>query len=509
MNTPSSSGTSGALGATELTYEPKGGALRLWSLRDREVLIEGPAGTGKTRGVCELDNYLCETHPGIRVLWVRQDMASLRQSVQVTFEDKVLWPEHPFLLQGRSREHRSSYEYANGSEIVLGGLNFPERLFSTEYDLVRVFEAIETSLDAWEKLGRATRNGVLPWQQRLADTNPGPAFHWLNKRADEVVCSDPDPEGCRFRATLMEYAEGVPCPTCKRFVVRRLLRRVLSRHVDNPSLTPEYLRDLSNSTGARRARLYEGLWVSEEGQVWPEYDPGTHVIEPSSERLKDIRWRFASFDQGLRKPSCLQVWGVDSNDRMYRVLEHYRTGLMDQWADIVVDLRERHQLAAVVCDPAAADYISLFNDRLTEKGHPRIARPADNRRKSKGGELGGLDMVAWGFAKDLIFLVRGALQGRDPDLVAAHKPTCLEEEIPSYIWLKAEDGREVKEETDPACEDHACDATRYACMFAWRKDLEPRIKEPVFPPNSFGAALRHKQVRRNPSWSPSSSSSWS
>jgi phage terminase large subunit len=77
------------------TYRPYGAARDLFLCRDPEVLIEGPAGTGKTRAVLEYVNYLCENNDNIRVLMFRKTRASMTESVLVTYEDEVLWPGHP------------------------------------------------------------------------------------------------------------------------------------------------------------------------------------------------------------------------------------------------------------------------------------------------------------------------------------------------------------------------------------------------------------------------------
>jgi len=71
-------------------YVPYGASKALFTCQDPEVLIEGPAGTGKTLSVLEYVNYLCEEYAGIRVLIFRATRASMNESVLVTFEDEVL-----------------------------------------------------------------------------------------------------------------------------------------------------------------------------------------------------------------------------------------------------------------------------------------------------------------------------------------------------------------------------------------------------------------------------------
>jgi phage terminase large subunit len=74
---------------------------------------------------------------------------------------------------------RQSYNYPNGSNIVVGGLDDSQRVMSTEYDMIYVMEAIETTENDWENLTTRLRNGVMPYQQIIADTNPDSPTHWL------------------------------------------------------------------------------------------------------------------------------------------------------------------------------------------------------------------------------------------------------------------------------------------------------------------------------------------
>ena len=224
------------------SYSPAGGSAALMRCQEPNVLFDGPSGTGKTRALIEKCHLLCQAKPRVRVLWVRASRASMTQSVLEIFENKVLPEGHPFLHR-QSRQHRTAYQYANGSEIVLGGLDKVDRLMSTEYDIIAVFEATEIVQDDWEKLSTRCRNHRLPYQQIVADCNPAHPQHWL----------------------WMAYKAG-------------WLHRIQSKHEDNPTVTPDYLERLRNLQGHRRSRLYEGLWVAAEGAVYP--DIGNCFVDP-------------------------------------------------------------------------------------------------------------------------------------------------------------------------------------------------------------------------------------
>ena len=90
-------------------YGPRGAAAELFRNKAPEVLIEGPAGTGKTRAVLEYVNWLCESYPGIRVLLFRKTRTSMSESVLVTWEEKVLWDGHPARTGDAQRNTRQHY----------------------------------------------------------------------------------------------------------------------------------------------------------------------------------------------------------------------------------------------------------------------------------------------------------------------------------------------------------------------------------------------------------------
>lgn len=465
----------------EHSYTPYGASRELWKVRAQEVLLEGPAGTGKTRSLLEYVNYLCETFPGIRVLLLRQTRESMTESVLVTWEEEVLWPGHPAITGSADRSHRKHYHFPNGTHVVIGGLDKPEKTFSTQYDFIICFEAIEISQHTWEKLARANRNFKAPFQQRIADTNPGGEYHWLNQYFPTGFRKVPD-------SHLDDYKI-----------------RLLSRHDDNPvyfnhdanEWTPQgkmYVQGtLKSMSGARYANLYEGRWASEEGAIYEAWDPSVHIIE--REDMPTPRWYFGSFDKGLRHPGCLQIWGVN-DDCMYRVQEIYQTGqTQDWWAERVIEAHQEYDLQGLVCDPSEPEYISIFNDRM---GYARGRDGSRIARKARNSIMTGIDMVQWGLSSDdhgpRIFIVRDSLLGRDTSRVDARKPTCLEEEIGAYVWAKSADNRPTKERPDPTCADHAMDCLRYAAMFMWNRDMSVSPAPPSYANWSFGDVLKHDEV---------------
>src|SRR5262249_35849111 len=60
-----------------------------------------------------------------------------------------------------------------------------------------------------------------------------------------------------------------------------------------------------------------------------------------------------------------------------------------------------------------------------------------------------------------LYILKDSLVEADQALVEKGHPTCLEEEIPRYVWEPAREGRAPKEAPHKVY-DHACDALRYA-----------------------------------------------
>src|SRR5579864_8274647 len=131
----------------------------LISSRAPEIMLSGPAGTGKTLAAVYKLHRVAAKYPGARCLVVRKTRESLTQSVLVTFENNVLSPQwFARIAQGCQRRVRQSYVYPNGSEIVVGGLDKPSKVMSTEFDLILVNQAEETLESDWESLSSRLRN---------------------------------------------------------------------------------------------------------------------------------------------------------------------------------------------------------------------------------------------------------------------------------------------------------------------------------------------------------------
>lgn len=420
-----------------LVYEPRGAARELFLCRAPEVLLVGAAGTGKSRGLCEKILALANKYPGSRHLLCRKTRASMTESILVTLEKKVIPPGHP-ILEGPERSHRHSYKLPNGSELIIGGLDKPEATFSSEYDTIALFEAIEATENDWELLHRALRNNKMGYHQAIADTNPGTPTHWLNQRANDGK-----------------------------------MVRLLSQHEDNPELWDgqkwtsageQYIGILDRLSGHRRQRLRFGKWCTAEGAVYDDFDADVHLIDPFPVP-KDWR-RIRSIDFGFTNPFVCQWWAVDPDGRMYLYRELYHSRrLVEDHARQILALSWGENISATVSDHDA-------EDRATLARHGIFTYPAQ-KAVSLGIEAVSARLKKAGDGKPRLFLMKDCLVERDPYLVEAKKPLCTAQEIEAYSWPTAVDGKPVKEEPVKV-DDHGMDSLRYSVMHVDRMSSRPR-----------------------------------
>ena len=434
-------------------YKPRGTAKQIRSMRNSEVLVSGPAGTGKSRGCLEKLHTMALLNPGMRGLIVRKTLASLGSSALVTWREHVIkeaLEAGTVYFYGGSQEEPPQYRYENGSVIVIGGLDKASKVMSTEYDIIYVQEATECTLTDWESLSSRLRNGVVSFQQLLADCNPSTPQHFLYQRCMTGAC------------VLLE-----------------------SRHWENPRLYDDdsniteygraYIARLEALTGVRRLRLLDGKWVSAEGAIYEEWDPALHIIQEMPKGWETwTRWWAVDF--GYKNPFVLQCWAEDPDGRLYlyreiyfsqrRVEEHAKTiahivmenpkqtvnarGDKEAWRGRWLEPQPR----AVVADHDA-------EGRATLEHLLGLSTVAAIKTVTDGieGVQGRLQVAADG--RPRLFVLASCLVERDASLNDAGKPASTIEEFPGYAWKTGPDGKPLPKEGPLKENDHGMDTTRY------------------------------------------------
>lgn len=426
-----------------------GGAKRMWQLvtsGEPQVVIHGPAETGKSLASLHLIDWFCWHYPNLQVSMIRKVAADLWGSVISDFEKDVIK-----MPKGESKteagitkyggEKPEFFRYPNNSQIWVGGMDHPGKILSAQRDLVYFNQAEEAELNDWETISTRTtgRAGVLKPGRLLGDCNPGPSTHWI-----------------------IDLAEA------------GTLKMVKSYHQDNPVLfnpqTGEItvqgklsIGNLDKLTGVRYKRLRLGLWVAAEGVVYETWDPTTHANKTRT--VGEIIYHIGGVDWGLSNPGVIQIWAVDGDGRMYRFEEVYQTGKLVAaskpedawWICKAKELMVKYPLLRTyVADPSRPDHITAFQTA----GIPCIGgyNTVDLGIQNVQSRLA---VQPDGFPR-LMLMAGSKDPDPDPVLKEKHLPTCLEEEIEVYAYKKdAKTGKANKKEEPEAKDNHGCDTTRY------------------------------------------------
>lgn len=423
-------------------YVPYGVLADAWACHDPMVLVDGPAGTGKSRMWLERVDALARKYPGSRHYICRKTRKSITTTAQVTFENFVL-------RRGEGiRLHKSDqlYKYPNDSIIGLLGLDDTEKTKSLEADTVYVNEATECTQHEIEMLLRSLRWPVMPWKQLAMDCNPDAPTHWLHQG----------------------FTEG-------------RITRFISRHQDNPALFDQvarvwtkfgeaYMATLRLLTGVRKRRLLDGEWCSAEGVVYDNFDSAVHMVDwfkPPKE------WpRYWSIDFGFTDPFCAGMWAVDPDGRLYLYAHIYFTErLVEDHAETLREARaelEDPLPREVICDWDAEGRATL------ERKLGMQTTPAHKRGKGvDSGILEGIEAVKSrqkiaGDGKPRIFIMRDSLIEFDEKLKAKALPTDGPSERASYVWDLRNNRRKGEIPIDK--DNHFMDMERYMVAHL---DLDP------------------------------------
>jgi phage terminase large subunit len=435
---------------TVVRYEPRGGAKELLTGRDQEACIAGPAGTGKSLAMLQKAHYTSLMVPGCRSLIVRQTHASLTGSTLVTFEQQVIRDAlaHGVVSWfGGSARKPAAYQYANGSEIVVGGLDRPEKFLSTEFSRIYVDEATQVTLTALETLITRLRGNADTYRQIVLACNPDAPQHWIKKRCDAGI-----------------------------------MRMIHSRHSDNPLLVNadgtltergvDYMKKLDALTGVRRLRYRDGKWAAAEGQIYEAWDDAIHMVDAVKPTAAWTRW--GTVDFGFTNPFVYQDWWEDPDGRLYLAHEIYYTRrLVEDHAKTIKDLlfypsgQPRGQLPRAIYADHDAE------DRATLERHLGLSTKPAHKSVSDGIQAVQARLRVQEDGKPRLFIARGALVERDPELESASLPACGAEEIAGYVWAVKPGNSGGLKEAPVKENDHSMDALRY---MAAARDLTGRTR---------------------------------
>lgn len=254
---------------------PKQIASVQWSDRRKIALWVGAVSAGKT--VASLLAFmiaLTAAPKGELVVIIGKTLQSIEDNVINTLQNPKVFGElaaHTIHTKG------SNYAIILGVRVNLIGANnasAEERIRGATYGLAYVDEATLLPPNFWSMLLTRLR---VKGARLLATTNPGSRNHWLK----------------------LNYID-------RRDAVNMIVFHLTMK--DNPSLEPEYVRDMESSFADRTlyARYILGLWTNAEGAVYADFDDRVKHIDDHTANV--IPW-----DQTPELSACLAIgmdWGT-------------------------------------------------------------------------------------------------------------------------------------------------------------------------------------------------------
>lgn len=325
------------------------------------------------------------------------------------------------------------------------------------------------------KLTATLRSGHgVPCQMKGTCNPGGPGHQWVKARYH----LDTHPHGMEIFE--QEYVN----PFTKKKVMKRRVF-IPSRVTDNKYLGDDYVANLFQVGSENLVRAWlEGDWSVIDGAFFDCWSTARHVLAPFG--IPKDWTRFRSFDWGSARPFSVGWWAIAGEDyrgpdglkvprgALVRYREWYGASApnvgLKLTAEAVADgIKERDGkdiIAYSVADPAifAMDGGPSIAERMGQRGI--MFRPADNKRVSQKGAMGGWDQM------------RARLVGdADGNPMVFCFSTCRDS-IRTIPALQHDANR--PEDLDTDGEDHAADEWRYACMSRPYMPVKVEEKKPRF-----------------------------
>src|SRR5215471_2466521 len=300
----------------EIPYKPNPKQFEFHSMNAKYRAFCGGWGNGKTSGGCaEFFTRLME-YPGCTAILARKTRPELKAT---TWEMFIHGDQQPTGWRGIPREIIKVYnrselylEFMNGSTVHGLPLDDPKKIENYNLGLFMIDQAEEVEEDIFLKFhGRlrqinAPREGILLF-------NPN-GHNWLWKR----------------------FIDGSRRPSWK-----RSYKAVEATPFDNPNLPEDYLEQFDGLPEHWYQRFVLGSHEVFVGQIFTDYDPELHVVQPFRIPSSWERWR--CIDPGIRHEGCVSWVARDFDGNCY----YYREVLaanqpVEWWAATILDCEARN-----------------------------------------------------------------------------------------------------------------------------------------------------------------------
>lgn len=456
---------------TKVAWRPnKGPQAKLIHCPCDEIFYGGARGGGKTDGMLGKHAVKAAKYGGGVVgVFFRRTREDLKEAIERSHD--LYGP-----IGAKFSKQEKQWRFPNGARLKFEYLDRDED--ANNYQGHNYTDLYFEEIQHWpdpkpvNKLRATLRSAKGIPCQFHATGNPGGSGHqWVKARY-----IDPAPMGWQL---LWEDFED-PFTGA---IVRKNRIYIPSKLTDNPFLDGSYVASLQQSGSKEIVRAWlQGDWDVIDGAFFDNWNAKRHVLRPVE--LPSEWMRFRASDWGSAKPFSIGWYAVPSDTWQHPdglilprgALIKYRewygvktnpdgtfvadTGLKltaEQVAHGIIERERDDVITYGVIDPAAfaEDGGPSIAERMQCYEHPEIRqrifwRPADNKRVSTRGAMGGWDQV------------RTRLNGDADNRAMLYVFSTCTHTIRTLPALQHDENRPEDVMTDS--EDHAGDETRYACM---------------------------------------------
>lgn len=346
----------------------------------RHTCVVGGSRSGKTTLIC-------------RLIIIRALKAKSRHAI-LRFRGNAVWPSigmdtfpkvmRTFFPGVNYRENKALhyFEFENGSQIWLGGLDDKERtekILGNEYSTIFFNECSQipysSILVALSRLAEVVEGLE---QRAYYDLNPSSTRHWTNLQFGDMV----DPVSLRPMTpeTRVHYARAFMNP---------------KDNTDN--LTPEYLQSLDNMPERHKKRFRDGIYVDEaDNALWK-----LAVLEAnkrnSTEVPRLVRIVVAVDPSGAKNDYDtthdaigIVVAGLGDDGHVYVLADLTMLGGPDEWARCAISAYDRYRANEVIAEINYGGAMVEFTLRAVNQAIPFKAVTATRGKSVRADPVAAL-----------------------------------------------------------------------------------------------------------------------